>query len=374
VTRMPNLHLETPTALEHLGATRIALNRSGESGPRMPLSLDRAVRVGSCDLYFELATGGMATVFLGIHHGAFGFQKIVAVKRLLPGLSMDPHYVAMLADEASVSSHANHPCIRDVFDLGIAEDGTPYLVMEFLSGEPLSRVCVAMHDKPDLVQAVRHHRIVARIIASCCRGIHAAHELSDPQAPLDVVHRDLTPQNLFVLHDGTVRVIDFGIMRARVRRQCPSGKTVLKGKVAYMSPEYLSRLPYDRRSDVWTLGVVLWELLTGSRLFRRSGQVDTLEAVMGESVPPPSVFARSIHRMLDGIIANAVNRDVAERYPTALEMAEGLEAYLACSGGAVGPSDISRWLRQILPDSLPTLTALVETTRGYGLAAPGPLL
>jgi eukaryotic-like serine/threonine-protein kinase len=373
VTRMEGLRLETPTALEHLGAKGVPSNRMTEAARPLPLSLDRAVRVGSCDLYFELATGGMATVFLGIHHGAYGFQKIVAVKRLLPGLSSDPHYVAMLADEASVSSHANHPCIRDVFDLGMAEDGTPYLVMEFLSGEPLSRVCVAMRDKPEWVQAIRHHRIVARIIASCCRGIHAAHELSDRHAPLDVVHRDLTPQNLFVLHDGTVRVIDFGIMRARVRRQCPSGKTVLKGKVAYMSPEYLSRLPYDRRSDVWTLGVVLWELLTGSRLFRRSGERDTVEAVMGESVPPPSVFARGIHRMLDRIIANAVNRDVDERYPTALEMAEGLEAYLACSGGAVGPSDIGRWLRQTLPDSLPTLTALVETTRSHGLRTLGQL-
>jgi serine/threonine protein kinase len=340
----------------------------------VPASRDRAVRVGTCELYFELATGGMATVFLGVHHGAHGFQKVVAVKRLLPGLSADPHFVAMLADEASVSSRANHPCIRDVFDLGVADDGTPYLVMEFLAGEPLSRVCIAMRDQPELLQTTRHHRVVSRIIASYCHGIHAAHELSDRHEPLGVVHRDLTPQNLFALHDGTVRVTDFGIMRARLRRQRPSGQTVLKGKFAYMSPEYLARRPYDRRSDVWTLGVVLWELLTGSRLFRKDNEADTLAAVTCETVPPPSTFAPSIDPRLDELVVKALVRNVDERYPTALEMAKDLEAYLASSGGEVGPSDIGAWLRQILPDSLPRLTALVEATRSRFRPLQGPFL
>src|SRR4029079_16852485 len=136
------------------------------------------VWLGSCELCFELATGVMATVYLGVHHGAQGFEKLVAVKRLLPSFGTDPDYVAMLADEASVSSHANHSCIRDVFDLGMADDGTPYLLMEFLEGEPLSNVCGAMTDQPALLQTTRHHRVASRIIASCCQGIHAVHELS----------------------------------------------------------------------------------------------------------------------------------------------------------------------------------------------------
>jgi serine/threonine protein kinase len=332
----------------------------------VPPSQGNAVRLGSCELCFELATGGMATVYLGIHHGAHGFEKLVAVKRLLPGLCSDPDYIAMLADEAWVSSHAHHPCIRDVFDLRMAEDGTPYLVMEFLAGEPLSRVCGAMGGQLDLLQTTRHHRIVSRIIASYCHGIHTVHELSDRQAPLDVVHRDLTPQNLFALHDGTVRVTDFGIMRARVRRQRPSGQTVLKGKVAYMSPEYLARKPYDRRSDVWTLGVVFWELLTGYRLFRQRSETDSLTAVLSQPIRPPSDFSGNIDRRLDDIIKRAVTRNVDERYPTAHAMAQDLEAYLACTGGVVAPSDVGGWLRQILPDSLPTLTALVDAARGRG--------
>ncbi len=325
-----------------------------------------AVRVGSCELCFELGTGGMATVYLGIHRGAQGFEKVVAVKRLLPGLSSDPYYVAMLADEAWVSSNANHPCIRDVFDLGTAEDGSPYLVMEFLAGEPLSEVCAGMRNQQDILQTTRHPRVVSRIIASCCQGIHAAHELSVRETPLDVVHRDLTPQNLFALHDGSVRVTDFGIMRARVRRQRPSGASMLKGKAAYMSPEYLARKPYDRRSDVWTLGVVLWELLTGVRLFRKKSEADTFAAVQCEPVPPPSTFASCVDRRLDRIVAKAMARNVAERYVTAHEMAENLEAYLADSGSAVQPSEVGGWLRELLPGSRPTLTALVEATRSGG--------
>jgi serine/threonine protein kinase len=307
----------------------------------------------------------MAIVYLGVHRGAQGFEKVVAVKRLLPRLCGDPHYVAMLADEAWVSCNANHPCIRDVFDFGMADDG-PYLVMEFLAGEPLSRVCVGMRHQPDLLQMARHHRVVSRIIASCCQGIHAAHELSDQRTPLDVVHRDLTPQNLFALHDGTVRVTDFGIMRARVRRQRPSGQMVLKGKTTYMSPEYVAHKPYDRRSDVWTLGVVLRELLTGVRLFQKKSEADTFAAIQSEPVPPPSTLSFGIDRRLDDIVARAMARNVDERYKTARHMAEDLEAYLAWSGGSVQPSDVGGWLREILPDSRPTLTALVEATRRCG--------
>jgi serine/threonine-protein kinase len=313
----------------------------------------------------------MATVYLAIHRGAQGFEKIVAVKRLLPRLCADPQFVAMLADEAWVSSHANHPCIRDVFDLGMADDGMPYLVMEFLAGEPLSRVQLGMLDQPDLLQTTHHHRVVARIIANCCEGVHAAHELSDGQTPLDVVHRDLTPHNLFALHDGTVRVTDFGIMRARVRRQRPSGQTVFKGKTAYMSPEYLARKPYDRRSDLWTLGVVLWELLTGLRLFRKDNVADTCAAIQCEPVPPPSAILCNVDRRLDEIVAKAMARDVDERYVTGHEMAESLEAYLASGRSAVQASDVGDWLREILPDSRPMLTALVEATARPSVEAWG---
>jgi serine/threonine-protein kinase len=161
-------------------------------------------------------------------------------------------------------------------------------------------------------------------------------------------------------------VTDFGIMRARVRRQQPSGQMVLKGKATYMSPEYLARKPYDRRSDIWTLGVVLWELLTGVQLFRKQSEVDTFSAIQHEPVPRPSAFCCTIDGRLDDIVATAMARNVDERYVTAHEMAEDIEAYLACSGSPVQPSDIGGWLREILPRSRPTLTALVEAAKSCG--------
>jgi eukaryotic-like serine/threonine-protein kinase len=372
----PRLSVPTPmTVLEctearrasSLARIRLSAEQKARNATPVPHQNGKPARLGSCELHYELATGGMATVYLGIHHGAHGFEKLVAVKRLRPRFALDPDYVAMLVDEASVSSCGRHPCIREVFDLGVAQDGTPYLVMEFLTGEPLSRVCLAIDERREVLETLRHHRVVARIIASYCQGIHAAHELSDREAPLDLVHRDLTPQNLFALHDGTVRITDFGIMRARVRRQRPSGETMLKGKASYMSPEYLKRKPYDRRSDVWTLGVVFWELLTGLRLFRKDRDDDTFTAVLCEPVPPPSAFTSNVDRHLDDIVAKALARNVEERFANAHAMAESLETYLARSGGTVLASDVGGWLRGILPASLPTLTAIVEATRGRDL-------
>jgi serine/threonine-protein kinase len=334
------------------------------------LSCGEAVTLGSCKLSFELATGSTATVYLGVHHGAHGFEKVVAVKRLLPRFSTDADCVGMLAEEASVSAKACHPCIREVFDLGVAKDGAPYLVMAFLTGEPLTRVCAALSDRADLLHTVHHHRVAARIIASYCHGIQAVHGPSDGRSPIDVGHRDLTPRNLFALHDGTVRITDFGIMRARVRPQRPGGESALKGKTTYMSPEYLARKPCDHRRDVWTLGVVLWELLTGLRLFRKESERGTLRAVLRDPVLPPSVFFPSIDKRLDSIVAKAVTRDVDARYTSAHDMAQSLEAYLACSGGSVGALDVGTWLRQLLPSSLPTLSAIVDATLSRSRGSP----
>jgi serine/threonine protein kinase len=330
-----------------------------------PASCTRPTRVGSCDVHAELASGGTASVFIGVHHGAEGFQKVVAIKRLLPAFALDRDYQAMLADEAAVSARADHPYVRDVFDFGFAEDGTPYAIMEFLFGQPLSSVCRTLSRQTDLDRDRRHTAIVARIIANLCEGLHAVHELSDDTEPLDIVHRDITPHNLFVLYDGTVRVTDFGIVRARVRRQAPSG-AVLKGKVPYMSPEYLSREPYDRRSDVWAMGVVLWELLTGSRLFRKGSDPDTVCSILTMPVPPPSNLASDVDRRLDAIALKALARNVDDRYRSARELANDLEEWLSRESRSLTSSEIGAWLERMLPGSRAAMSQLVRETRAFG--------
>lgn len=319
-------------------------------------------RVGSCEIHAELASGGTASVFIGLQRGAGGFEKVVAIKRLLPVFAFDADYHAMMADEASVSARTDHPHVRDVFDFGIAEDGSPYMVMEFLFGQNLSTVHRAVAAQPDMLREPRYRVIVARLIAQLCEGLHAVHELAEDGGPLEVVHRDITPHNLFVLYDGSVRVTDFGIVRARVRKQAPSGMA-LKGKLPYMSPEYLGRKPYDRRSDVWAMGVVLWEMLTGSRLFRKDSDASTVRAIVSAPVPPPSQLVSDIDKRLDAIVQKALNRNVEGRYRTARELANDLEEWIARERRAVTPSDVGTWLEGLTPTGKADLSRLVNSAR-----------
>lgn len=319
-------------------------------------------RLGNTDLCSEIATGGMATIYLGVQRGAEGFEKMVAVKKLLPSLAGNADFIAMLVDEARISARARHPYVRDVFQVSMAPDGAPYLVMEFLVGEPLSKIARALAGRRDQARPETELSIIARVMAHMCEGLHAVHELSEGTASLGIVHRDITPQNLFVLHDGTVRITDFGVAQGRGRRQQTRGRT-LKGKLSYMSPEYLSHRPYDRRSDVWALGVVLWEVLTGQRLFRRGSDAATVAAILDEGIPAPSTVRGDVDRRLDDIVLTALRRDPDRRYATALELGAELEKYVAHRRQMVASRDVGRWLSELLPQSLPTLNALMDSAR-----------
>lgn len=338
-----------------------------------PESTLRLVRFGNCDMYTELAAGGTASVCIGMHRGAEGFEKVVAIKRLLPAFSQDANFRAMLADEADISARTAHPYVRDVYDFGVGQDGAPYIVMEFLFGQPLAAVHRALAAAPDFARDGRHAAVVARLIAHLCEGLHDVHELSEYGEALDVVHRDVTPHNLFVLYDGSVRVTDFGIVRARVRRQTASGP-VLKGKLPYMSPEYLGRRPYDRRSDVWSMGVVLWEMLTGLRLFRKESDALSVQAIATGHIPAPSSVSPDVDGALDAIVLRALSRNVEQRYRTARDLANDLEEWLARERRALYPSEIAAWLERLLPGARAELARIVSETReGLG-RDPSPSL
>ena len=312
---------------------------------------------GPYHLALEIASGGMATVYLAVH-GLEGFQNTVAVKRIHPHLAKDKQFVDMFVDEAHIAARINHPYVCRVFDFGKAADGSYYIAMEFLRGEPLSRVFKAL--TAERIADPRHPTVIARLIANLAEGLHAAHTLKDTHGEcLEVVHRDITPQNLFVLCDGTVRVTDFGIARARVRSHHTEGGRI-KGKLSYMSPEQLNQQPVDSRSDLWSLGVVTWELLTGRRLFRAGSEGETVLSVLSRPIPPPSRFAGGVPRQLDAIVLRLLSRDPEQRYSSARELVRALETFLASAGDTVPTMDVADWVEGIFPGVGKRADGLVE--------------
>jgi len=248
------------------------------------------------------------------------------------------------------------------------------MAMEFLDGEPLSAVYDVLVTDNSLPRPVRHADVVARIVADLCAGLHAIHQIEDGNGELlDVVHRDVSPHNLFVLHDGSTRVADLGIAHAKGRRQQTAGRR-LKGKLAYMAPEYLAQQECDLRADVWSVGVVLWELLSGKRLFRRSNEALTVQAVLEEPIALPSTHDRSIDPALDRIVGKALQRDASKRHSSALELEHELESYLARNGQPVMRSEVASWLGKLLPESRPELRALVHAAKTSPLTPLDPRL
>jgi serine/threonine-protein kinase len=326
-------------------------------------------RIGRYELCFELASGGMATVYLARADGASGFEKLVALKRIHRHLAKEKHYVDMFLDEAKIASRITHPNVCSVFDFGEA-DGDYYLAMEYLVGEPLSRLCGWVAKD----QEQRRHQLLplrmARIIADACEGLHAAHELKDANGDLlHVVHRDVSPRNLFVTYDGSVQVVDFGIASARQRiHHTSTGE--LKGTFAYMAPEQLTAQPIDRRVDIWALGVTLWEMLALKRLFRRDTTANTIHAVLYDDIVPPSAYRSQVSKELDEIALKALQRDPKERWQSAREMGRALRQFLGTQSDMVGPAELSEWLAEIFPQGEARKSQLMEIARMSKAAVP----
>src|SRR5688500_2262135 len=221
---------------------------------------------GRYRLCFELASGGMGTVYLARAEGPSGFEKLVALKRIHEHLAKDPRFVAMFLDEARLAARIHHPNVCSVIDFGTVEDSY-YLTMPFVEGESFHRLLRSLAKRGDPGASRSFWYIAARIVAEACEGLHAAHELRDDVGePLEVVHRDVSPQNLLIGYYGGVRVLDFGVASARHRLYSTATGEV-KGKFAYIAPEQIEGQPVDRRADVWSLGVVLYECIALRRLF-----------------------------------------------------------------------------------------------------------
>ncbi|MDD9939289.1 MAG: serine/threonine-protein kinase, partial [Myxococcales bacterium] len=320
-------------------------------------------RVGRYQLCFEVASGGMATVYLARAEGPEGFDKLVALKQIHAHLAKDPGFVEMFLDEARLASRIQHPNVCSVIDFGEAE-GSYYLTMEFLLGEPLGTVMRAARKAARALSSERPRTpfdtFALRVVADAAEGLHAAHELTDAQGePLNVVHRDVSPQNLFVTYNGGVRVVDFGIARAENRvHKTQTGH--VKGNFAYMAPEQMSAQHVDRRADIWSLGVILHELLAGRRLFKRESLPETVQAVTVGPIPPLTEADALIDTELMQIVDRCLQRDRDRRYATARELSRDLNEYLARRGVSVGMEDVAEWIQTLCPGGLAEKRQLVQ--------------
>ena len=322
----------------------------------------QAERIGRYQLCFELASGGMATVYLAKSDGVARFEKLVALKRIHPHLAKERDYVEMFLDEARIASRITHANVCTVFDFGEAE-GEYFIAMEFLVGEPLSRLYRRVATNLDQRKSPQLPTRMARMVSDACEGLHAAHELKDANGDLlNVVHRDVSARNLFITYDGVVQLVDFGIASARQRVHNTSTGQV-KGTFPYMAPEQMTAGVADRRIDIWALGVVLWELLTLKRLFRRDTDVNTMYAVLSDEIRPPSDYRPEIPRELDEIVLKALQRNPEDRYQTARDMGQELRKFIANQKHPIGPVELSDWMGELFPQGEVRKTQLMEIAR-----------
>jgi serine/threonine-protein kinase len=293
----------------------------------------------------EIGIGGMASVHLARVDGPGGFQKWVAIKRIHPHLVEDDQFVDMFLDEARIAAGINHANVAQVFDLG-KDETTYWIAMEYLHGEPLREV---MRRIEEAANHIPFH-IAARICADAAEGLHGAHELRGRNGQLlNLVHRDVTPHNLFVTYDGYTKVVDFGIAKV-VDRLASTRAGTLKGKLAYMSPEQVRGQEVDRKTDIFALGVVLWELTTNRRLFRMETDLDTLEKVQACVVPLPSTIVGGYPPELEAVVMRALSQRREDRFQTAREFSRALQRFLMTQGTFVGPEDVGDYVKQLFTD------------------------
>lgn len=318
----------------------------------LPPSRRVTLKFGDYRPCLEIGTGGMATVYIARELERSGLQRTVALKVMHEHLARTERYKKRFLDEARILSRLTHPFVCRVFGYGEDDDGRPFMAMEYLVGEPLSRVLRALKHQANGLSCSERARLFGRVIADMAEGIHSAHETRDHDGQLlGVVHRDVSPQNLFMMYDGTVRIVDFGIAWYRDRYVQTATTSRLIGKLPYMAPEQVQGAKYDRRVDVWALGVVLWELVTLERLFRRDTEVQTMEAVCFDTIPLVSEVAPGLPPGFDAILNRALQRDPELRYQTAREFAHDLEVWLTTAGQAVTHADLSRILSSCFPGS-----------------------
>ena len=309
--------------------------------------------IGKYQLIANLGHGGMADVYLAIVHGPVGFNKLMVIKRLRPSLAEEPEFLSMFLDEARLAARLNHPNVVQTNE--VAEvDGIYYIAMEYLDGQPLNRILHRAVKSGDLPR-----NLLLRIVADSLAGLHHAHELTDYDgSPIGVVHRDASPHNIFVTYEGQTKVVDFGIAKAATRSAETRGG-VLKGKIAYMAPEQARSDEVDRRADIFAMGLVMWEVITGTRL-RRGSDLEMLDRISTGEVPRLSTVVPGCAPALERILARATDLVKENRYATANEMRQDIVAYLESTGARVGAEEVGQLVSKMFESKRAEMKAIIE--------------
>jgi serine/threonine-protein kinase len=279
-------------------------------------------RLDRFELVAELAAGGMATVYLARFVGVAGFKRFVAIKRLHPHLAKEQDFIQMFLDEARLAARLHHPNVVPILEIGVQNEQY-YLVMEYIEGDTVGHLMARAANVNKKIPVP----IVVRIMLDTLTGLNAAHELHDDDGtPLEIVHRDVSPQNILVGVDGVARITDFGVAKAQARLANATQGGQLKGKLAYMSPEQVrGNMTVDRRADVFAAGIVTWELLTGQRLFKAEGEAETLFKVVAAEVPPIRNYEPGVPPEVEVVIKRALAAHPADRFASTADFAEALE-------------------------------------------------
>jgi serine/threonine-protein kinase len=304
-------------------------------------------RFGKYVLIDRIAVGGMAEIFLARQEGLEGFEKTIVIKRIRPHLSNQQSFVNMFLNEAKLAAQLNHPNIVQIYDLGRITDSY-FIAMEYIFGRDMRRII----PKADGMGIPFPMVYALKIASSVCEGLYYAHQKTDMYGnALHIVHRDITPENVFVSFDGTVKILDFGIAKAANQiEQTRAGE--IKGKLSYMSPEQCTGRALDHRSDIFSLGVVLYEWITGFKLFTGESEVAILKGITDGKIYPPSYFKADVPEAVERILMKALDKDREKRYQTAWDMQYDLDQFLSQYEFTPSNIHLANFLKQLFSDEL----------------------
>jgi eukaryotic-like serine/threonine-protein kinase len=312
--------------------------------PPRPSPLAPGYKLDRYELICPMAEGGMASVWIARHTGKHGFQRLVAIKTILPKYADQPRFERMFIDEARLASRIEHVNVAQTLDVG-EQHGVTYLVMEYVDGDALSKVHRAVEARGESIPL----GILLRVTSDACGGLHAAHELHDTEGlPLGVVHRDVSPQNILISNKGVAKLIDFGIAKARDRLAGDTNTDQLKGKVHYMAPEQALGRSTDRRADVWSVGAVLYHMLAGKPPYEGDNDVQSIFRLA--SGRPPVPLPPAVHPAVVAVVRRALLHDPEKRYATAAELQQALEMAMIEAEVSTSHAAVAAFLERVVAD------------------------